>query len=133
MSLLATALEEAGGTAAPRERIGRLRALLLDELARSGRELKLKRSGRDEPVTVVFEATPDALIAVVPVSKALRADPQSVDEREWLLAAATVGALVEIAQPSAPRAADRPAAAGGRARRASRAADAVRASSRTPS
>ena len=105
MSLLATALEEAGGTAAPRERIGRLRALLLDELTRSGRELKLKRSGRDEPVTVVFEATPDALTAVVPVSRTLRADPQSVDEREWLLVAAAVGALVEIAQPPAPRAA----------------------------
>jgi len=103
MHLLATALEDAGGTAAPRERVARLRVLLLEELARSMRELKLKRSGRDEPVTVVFEALPDALVAVVPVAKALRADPQAVDEREWLLAAAAVGALVEIAQPPAPR------------------------------
>jgi hypothetical protein len=105
MGLLATALEDAGGTAAPRERVARLRTLLLDELARSRGELKLKRSGRDEPVTVVFEAAPDALLAVVPVASALRADPQSADEREWLIAAAAIGALVEIAQPSAPRAA----------------------------
>ena len=38
MHLLATALEDAGGTAAPRERVAQLRALLRDELARSERE-----------------------------------------------------------------------------------------------
>jgi len=103
MHALATALEDAGGTAAPRERVARLRALLRDELARSERELRLKRSGRDEPVTVVFGATPDALIAVVPVAAALRADPQVADEREWLLAAAVIGALAEVAGPPAPR------------------------------
>ena len=58
MSLLATALQDAGGTAAPRERAAQLRDLLRDELARSERELGLPRSGRDEPVTVVFAAAP---------------------------------------------------------------------------
>ena len=47
MHPLATALEEAGGTAAPRERVAQLRALLRDELARSERELALARSGRE--------------------------------------------------------------------------------------
>ena len=51
MELLATALEDAGGTAAPRERTARLRALLRDELARSEGELALPRSGREQPVS----------------------------------------------------------------------------------
>jgi hypothetical protein len=103
MELLATALEDAGGTAAPRERTARLRALLRDELARSDRELGLTRSGREQPVIVVFAAAPDALVAVVPVGAALRADPHAVGERAWLVAAAAVGALGEIAQPPPPR------------------------------
>ena len=103
MDLLAIALAEAGGTGAPRERIARLRTLLRDDLARSERELALPRSGRDEPVVAVFAATPEALIAVVPVAQALRADPHAASERAWLVAAAAIGALVEIAQPPAPR------------------------------
>ncbi len=103
MHPLATALEDAGGTAAPRERIAQLRALLRDDLARSERELALPRSGRELPVSVVFAADGDALLAVVPVAAALRADPEAAAERSWLLAAATIGALIEIAQPGAPR------------------------------
>jgi len=106
MHLLAMALEDAGGTAAPRERFAQLRALLRVELGRSQRELALARSGRDEPVIVVFAATADALTAVLPVAAALRADPDAAGDRGWLLAAAAVGALAEIAQPPAPRAAD---------------------------
>jgi hypothetical protein len=106
MDVLATALEDAGGTAAPRERTARLRGLLRDDLARSERELALPRSGREQPVIVVFAATPDALVAVVPVAAALRADPNAVSERAWLVAAAAIGALVEIAQPPAPRGAN---------------------------
>ncbi len=102
MQPFATALEEAGGTAAPRERIARLRALLHDDLARSERELALPRSGREQPVSVAVAAAEDALLAVVPVAAALRADHDAVAERAWLLAAAAVGALVEIAQPPAP-------------------------------
>ena len=98
MSLLATTLEDAGGTAAPRERSAQLRALVRDELARSARELGLARSGREEPVAVMFAALPDALLAVLPVAVALRADPAAAPERAWLTVAAAVGALVEIAQ-----------------------------------
>jgi hypothetical protein len=103
MHPLATALEEAGGTAAPRDRVAQLRALLRDELARSERELALPRSGREQPVTVVFAARDDAILAVVPVAAVLRADSHAVGERSWLLTAATIGALVEIARAPAPR------------------------------
>ncbi len=102
MNPLTSALEDAGGTAAPRERVAQLRALLRDDLARSERELGLARSGREEPVLVVFAASPDALLAVVPVTVSLRADADAVTERSWLLAAATIGALVETAQPPPP-------------------------------
>ena len=103
MSLLATALHEAGGTAAPRERGAQLRALLHDELARSERELGLARSGREDPVTIALAAVPDALLAVVPVPVAVRADPGAVSERGWLAVAAAIGALVEIAGLAPPR------------------------------
>ncbi len=105
MSLLATALQDAGGVDAPRERGARLRALLRDELARSQQELALARSGREQPVTVVFAALPDALVAVLPAPVALRADPAAAPERAWLTVAAAAGALVEIAQLPAPRSA----------------------------
>ncbi len=103
MSLLATALQDAGGTAAPRERGAQLRALLHDELARSERELGLPRSGRDEPVTIALAAAPDMLLAVVPVAAAVRADPAAVPERGWLTVAAAIGALAEIAGLDTPR------------------------------
>lgn len=103
MDALATALQEAGGSAAPRERSAQLRALLGDELARSERELTLPRSGRQRPVTVAFAAEPDALLVVVPVAVALRADPDAAPARGFLAVAATIGALVEIAGLVAPR------------------------------
>ena len=96
MHALATALEDAGGTAAPRERSSQLRALLLDDLARSERELGLPRSGREQPVSVVFAAAAGMLLAVVPVAAAVRADADAAGERAWLVAAAAVGALVEL-------------------------------------
>jgi hypothetical protein len=103
MSPLATALDDAGGTAAPRERGAQLRALLLDELARSADELALARSGRENPVTVAFAALPDALLAVLPAPVAVRADPGAAPDRAWLTVAAAAGALVEIAQLPPPR------------------------------
>ena len=102
MSLLATMLEDAGGVAAPRERCAQLRGLLRDELARSEAELALARSGRDDPVTVAIAAAPDALVAVLPVPVAVRADPGAAPERSWLTVAAAVGALAEIAQLPPP-------------------------------
>src|SRR5215210_5153095 len=97
MDDLASALQDAGGAQAPRERSGQLRTLLAAELAHGRSELALARSGRERPVIVAFAADVDALLAVTPAPAALRADPQAADERTWLLVAATVGALAELA------------------------------------
>ena len=107
MGQLADALEDSGGTGAPRERSAQLRGLLRDELARSERELALPRSGREDPVTVAFAAGADgdALVAVVPVSVAVRADPGAAPERGFLAAAAAIGALVECSGLGAAHAA----------------------------
>ncbi|MCW3039931.1 MAG: hypothetical protein JWM31_1836 [Solirubrobacterales bacterium] len=99
MDELATVLQDAGGVLAPRERAAQLRRLLWAELQRSAGDLRLRRSGYAAPVTVLVtpapEGGPPGLRAVLPVSPALRADPDAITEREWLLTAATVGALVE--------------------------------------
>jgi hypothetical protein len=42
------------------------------------------------------------LVAATPAHAAIRADPQQAAEREWLLVAAVVGALVELAEPGPP-------------------------------
>jgi hypothetical protein len=91
------ALADAGGIDAPRERGAQLRTLLADELLRGRLELEEKRSGYEEPLIVVVapEAEGDGLVAVAPVTVGLRADPDAVPERAWLLVAALVGALVE--------------------------------------
>jgi hypothetical protein len=88
-------LAEAGGVDAPRERAGRLRDLLRRELEHGTRELGLPRSGYEQPVVVAAAAAPGGLVAVAPVAPGLRADPDAVGERAWLLVAALVGALVE--------------------------------------
>jgi len=98
MSMLADVLQDAGGTQAPRERSARLRALLHDELTRSEHELELTRSGREQPVVVAFAAHADALLAIAPVAAAMRADHEAVSERAWLVAAAAIGALAQIAE-----------------------------------
>jgi hypothetical protein len=95
MDDLASVLEEAGGLDAPRDRAARLRALLAAELQRGARELARPRSGYDAPVVVVVAPSEGGVVAVAPVDPALRADPDAVNEREWLLVAALVGALVE--------------------------------------
>jgi hypothetical protein len=103
MDELAAALEEVGGVGAPREHAARLRVLLDQELARSERELSLPRSGYEAPVTVALARDGGRLRAVAPVPADLRADEQVAREREWLLTAALVGALVESSSdPAAP-------------------------------
>src|SRR4051812_43458438 len=88
MSALSDALEQGASPA-------RLRALLGAELERGAQELGKKRSGYDERVIVAIGGTENGrLVAAAPVPPALRADPQAVDERGWLLVAALVGALV---------------------------------------
>lgn len=97
MGAFSDALADAGGIDAPRERGAQLRALLTDELARGAQELAGKRSGYGEPLVVAVAPAPggDGLVAVAPVAVELRADPDAVPERAWLLVAALVGALVE--------------------------------------
>lgn len=112
------ALDDAGGVDAPRERLAGLRAALLDELLAGAGELDRARSGYVRPVGVVLAVVPPreaesaidsggssrdlgALVAVVPVDQALRADPGAVGERAWLLVAALVGAMVQAVSVSA--------------------------------
>ncbi len=97
MDGIATALTDAGGSGAPRERAAQLRGLLATELQRGDAELALSRSGYPDPVCVVVTAAPAGrgLRAVLPVAPSLRADPHAIPERAWLLVAATVGALVD--------------------------------------
>jgi hypothetical protein len=99
MDDLATALQDAGGVDAPRERVAQLRRLLAGELRHGAVELQQARSGYAQPVSIVIAAAGDAdgagLRAVLPVAPTLRADPDAIGERAWLLAAATLGALVE--------------------------------------
>jgi hypothetical protein len=97
MDDLATAILE--GTS-----IARLKALLDSELERGARELGQKRSGYEQPVIVAVAPGDGALRAVAPAARALRADPDAVNERTWLLVAALVGALVEVAGADTVRA-----------------------------
>src|SRR3954453_8327408 len=87
-------LADAGGVDAPRERVGQLRRLLGQELGHGAAGLGLSRPGYEPPVVVVAAAHPaGGLVGVVPVAPDLRADPDAVDERSWLLSAAGTGAL----------------------------------------
>src|SRR3954453_22676043 len=114
MSAFADALAEAGGAAAPPEQQARLRSLLVKELQRGLHELAQKRSGYGDPVTVaIADAFDQGLLAAAPVPSALRADPEVVDERSWLIAAALAGAPVGGARPPPPARAGPPAAAPG--------------------
>jgi hypothetical protein len=97
MDDLATAILE--GTS-----IARLKALLDSELERGARELGQKRSGYEQPVIVAVAPGDGALRAVAPAPRVLRADPDAVNERTWLLVAALVGALVEVAGADTVRA-----------------------------
>jgi hypothetical protein len=90
MDDIAEALADGASTA-------RLRALLDGELHHSDRELQQKRSGYERPVLVAAAPGDGVLRAVAPAPPSLRADPDAVNERTWLLVAALVGALVEAA------------------------------------
>jgi hypothetical protein len=102
MSELGDALADAGGAAAPAAATAHLRGLLLAALRHGRAELARKRSGYDAPVEVAIGHDGERLLAVTPVEAALRADPQQAAERQWLLVAAVVGALVELAEPGPP-------------------------------
>jgi hypothetical protein len=89
MDDLAAALAEDASTA-------RLRALLDGELHHGDRELQAKRSGYERAVLAAVAPGVGSLRALVPAAPSLRADPDAVNERTWLLVAAVVGALVEV-------------------------------------
>ncbi len=99
---LAAALADAGGTAAPAAATAQLRGLLLDALRHGRSELARARSGRGRPVEVAIAVRGGRLLAATPAAAALRADPEQVSERAWLLVAAVVGALVDLAEPGPP-------------------------------
>ena len=89
---------------------------------RHGREeLAKPRSGYDAPVEVGFAAQDGLLLAATPAGAALRADPKVAGEREWLLVAAAVATLVDLACPGIPADGRRPRARGGGDRRLPRA------------
>ncbi len=102
MTSLGDALAEAGGAAAPAAATAHLRSALLAALRQGRSELGLKRSGRHAPVEVAIGQEGGRLLAATPAGAALRADPEQAAEREWLLVAAVIGALVELAEPGAP-------------------------------
>ena len=95
-------LAAAGGVQAPPQATARLKDVLAGALRRGESELGAKRSGtREDPVMVAFAADGQRLLAAVPVSPALHADLGALSDRGWLLAAAVVGALVDLTGPPA--------------------------------
>jgi hypothetical protein len=106
MSALGAALAEAGGTGAPRTAFARLRELLDEALRRDAAELAKARSGYDDPVTVPIGAHEGTLYAVTPALAATRADPDAAGERTWLLVAAAIGTLADLASLPTPRGPD---------------------------
>jgi len=99
---LAGEVEAAGGVAAPSSATARLRDVLAAELRRGRDELAKPRSGYGAPVDIGVAAQDGRLLAATPAAAGLRADPQAAGEREWLLVAATVAGLVDLACPPAP-------------------------------
>ena len=102
-SELETALADAGGAGAPRDSSARLRDLLAAELRRGMVELGESRTGYEVPIAVAVAATDADVVAALPISPELRADPGAVSERSGALAAVAVEHVVEGASPGPPR------------------------------
>lgn len=101
-STLAAELQAAGGVEAPATAAARLRQVLAGAMRHGREELVKARSGYESPVEVAFAAQDGLLLAATPARPDLRADPEAAGEREWLLVAATVAALVDLACPGRP-------------------------------
>jgi hypothetical protein len=95
-------LNALGGAAAPASATARLREVLLAALRHGAQELDKPRSGYGTPVEIPVAAGERVLLAAAPVPAAFRVDPEAAAERAWLLVAATIAALVDLAEPSAP-------------------------------
>jgi hypothetical protein len=106
MTALASELGAAGGAAAPAAATARLRDLLGASLKHGREDLVLPRSGYGEPVEVGLAADGEHVLAATPADAALRADPQVATGRAWLLVAATVAAMVDLAGATAPQGPD---------------------------
>ena len=105
-SELERALAEAGGADAPRDTSARLRRLLDAELgARRARARRDAHRLRDADRGGGGRAASE-VVAALPVSPELRADPGAVAERAAALAAAAVEHVVEGASPGPPRSRD---------------------------
>jgi hypothetical protein len=91
-----------GGVAAPASATARLRTVLLAALRHGAEELEKPRSGYGAPVEVALAAGDDVLLAATPAAAHFRADPEAAGERTWLLVAAVIAALVDLAEPGAP-------------------------------
>jgi hypothetical protein len=102
MTALEVELDACGGAAAPPSAAARLREVLAEALRTGRAELAKPRSGKEAPVQVAIALQGGNLIAATPVPAALRADPDAASDREWLLAAAVAGTLVELAEPGPP-------------------------------
>jgi len=98
-STLTAELEAAGGVEAPASAAARLREVLAASLRHGREELTRTRSGYGSPVEVAFAAQGGLLLAATPADPGLRADPEAAGEREWLLVAAAVATLVDLACP----------------------------------
>src|ERR1700742_4149895 len=104
MTALEGELDACGGPDAPATATARLRQVLSRALEHGREELTKPRSGsREAPVEIGIAAQNGLILAATPAGAALRVDPQVATGREWLLVAATVGALIELAGGSAPK------------------------------
>jgi hypothetical protein len=91
-----------GGVAAPASATARLRTVLLAALKHGAEELEKPRSGYGAPVEVALATGEGLLRAATPAAAHFRADPEAASERTWLLVAAAIAALVDLAEPGAP-------------------------------
>jgi hypothetical protein len=102
MTALEGELGALGGAVAPPSAIARLRDVLAGALRHGRAELAKPRSGYGAPVEVGIAAHDGLLVAATPADAALRVDPQAAAGRAWTLVAATIAALVDLAEPPAP-------------------------------
>jgi hypothetical protein len=112
-SALADELAAAGGGGAPGSATARLRDVLAGALRDGRSELAKPRSGYGRPVEVGIAFRDGLLLAATPAAATLRADPEATGEREWLLVAATLGTLADLACLGPPAAGAEPAVRAG--------------------
>ncbi len=102
MTDLLEELAPLGGVAAPASATARLRTVLLAALRHGAEELEKPRSGYAAPVEVALATAGDVLLAATPAAATFRADPEAAGERAWLLVAAVIAALTDLAEPGPP-------------------------------